>query len=88
MAAADGDSPLQSVPPRNAQNGHHQVGLSTKKKKRVHFLLLVFARKESLKITPLQFVVQTFWVMEKNEPTKMLFELCLKKKKLLYVIGV
>ncbi|KAE9449859.1 hypothetical protein C3L33_18240, partial [Rhododendron williamsianum] len=25
MAAADGDSPLQSVPPRNAQNGHHQV---------------------------------------------------------------
>ncbi|XP_058186325.1 probable mediator of RNA polymerase II transcription subunit 26c isoform X1 [Rhododendron vialii] len=25
MAAADGDSPLQSVPPRNAQNGYHQV---------------------------------------------------------------
>ena len=27
MVAADGDSPQQSVPPRNAQNGHHQVKL-------------------------------------------------------------
>lgn len=61
MAADDGDSPLQNVPPRNAQNGHHQVLcllLGCLQNTNL-FSSFGFCLKESLKIT--QYFAQTLF---------------------------